>query len=133
MLVGGTLAAFAGDDVAGLCTGESSVTYDVYTGYWIVKGTQASETINCSAVPSYFMLQIDSGKGDDTVTGGQGDDVLNGGQGNDTINGGQGLDTMNGGGDNDSCFGGQAADSGNSCELLDLQPTGPTWGSSRSW
>lgn len=57
-----------------------------------------NDTINASAVPSVLSLTIDSGAGNDTVTGGRGNDTALLGSGNDrfTWNPGEGSDIVEG-------------------------------------
>jgi hypothetical protein len=53
---------------------------------------------------------IDSGRGDDTVTGSDGDDTIAGGPGRDTLSGGRGRDRIWGGEGDDSITGGKGGD-----------------------
>jgi Ca2+-binding RTX toxin-like protein len=53
---------------------------------------------------------IDTGAGDDIVTGGGGNDTILGGDGLDSLNGGGGNDSLNGGSGNDSMSGGAGND-----------------------
>jgi len=53
---------------------------------------------------------IDSGLGNDDITGGSSNDTLSGGGGNDVIGGGNGNDTLNGGAGNDTLTGGTGND-----------------------
>lgn len=54
--------------------------------------------------------QIDSGPGDDTVTGSDGEDTISGGSGRDTLSGGTGRDRIWGGEGDDSITGGRGGD-----------------------
>ncbi|MBD2437132.1 calcium-binding protein, partial [Nostoc sp. FACHB-110] len=67
-----------------------------------------SDTINLSAFTTG--TSVNSGAGNDIITGGVGDDNLNGEAGNDTINGGAGNDYLSGGAGNDSLNGGTGDD-----------------------
>ncbi|UJS24339.1 DUF4214 domain-containing protein [Thiothrix winogradskyi] len=57
-----------------------------------------------------FKMEIDGGKGHDTIIGGDAVDTLNGGEGNDTINGGKGVDEITGGKGQDIMTGGADGD-----------------------
>ncbi|WP_323011854.1 hypothetical protein [Castellaniella sp.] len=63
-----------------------------------------------AAAGSGFGVYIQSGNGNDTLTGSEGDDTIDGGKGDDTIDGGKGNDTIIGGGGNDVITGGAGAD-----------------------
>ena len=54
---------------------------------------------------------LDTGSGNDTITGNAADNTIRAGFGNDTVDGGAGNDTLNGQGGNDSLSGGDGADS----------------------
>lgn len=64
-----------------------------------VTGGSGNDTFNFSAATAD--VTINSGAGNDIITGGAGDDTLNGGAGNDIITGGLGGDTLTGGAGDD--------------------------------
>lgn len=88
----------------------------------------ADNTIDVSALtlsefPALTTIVIDSGDGDDVITGSdEFAEVIDGDDGNDTITGGGGDDTINAGDGNDSVLGGAGLDSilgGNGQDTID--------------
>ena len=73
-----------------------------------VETGSGDDTIDASGSP--VGVVVDSGAGDDTITGGAGDDTFAAGAGDDTIAGGAGADSIDGGEDDDSLLGGAGAD-----------------------
>jgi Ca2+-binding RTX toxin-like protein len=76
----------------------------------IVRGTDAANVFNFSAVTLTGVTRVEGGNGADTITGSIGDDTLNGDNGADTISGGQGVDTIRGDAGPDVLNGNQGAD-----------------------
>jgi len=71
---------------------------------------------------------LSGGAGDDTLNGGAGDDTLNGGDGDDTLDGGIGSDILNGGDGDDRIFvseGSDVADGGDGTDVLTLDQNNP--------
>ncbi|AFY48410.1 putative calcium-binding protein [Nostoc sp. PCC 7524] len=81
-----------------------------FTGIEYISVTTGNghDTINLSAFVTG--TEVNSGAGNDLITGGTGGDYLYGDAGNDTINGGDGNDSLNGGSGNDSLDGGAGND-----------------------
>src|SRR5712671_1267014 len=81
-----------------------------------VTGTSAADTINATttvkgqAVVTNEADTVNSGAGNDNVSGLGGNDTLNGGTGNDKLSGGDGNDTLNGGAGTDTVMGGAGND-----------------------
>ena len=63
---------------------------------------------------------INGGTGNDLLSGAGGDDFLFGGDGNDVLSGGQGNDALSGGANSDQLFGGSGNDSLNGGSGIDL-------------
>jgi Ca2+-binding RTX toxin-like protein len=74
-----------------------------------VQTGSGNDTINVSSVTNYAV--INSGAGNDSITGTVGGDLINGEAGDDTINAGGGNDTINTGTGNDTVNGGAGYDS----------------------
>jgi Ca2+-binding RTX toxin-like protein len=85
-------------------------------------GNEDNDTFDLSASDtSSIRLTVDSGEGDDILTGSAGEETLNGGSGNDVINGGGGNDVLNGNDGDDTLNGGDGndvLDGGNGNDLL---------------
>ncbi len=81
--------SFSGDYVVDLSTGLTNYSGESFTNF---------ENLN-------------SGAGNDTLTGTSGANMINGGDGNDTINGGGGGDTIHGGNGNDTLNAGSSSNS----------------------
>jgi hypothetical protein len=85
-----------------LTAGWTNVTY---------AGGDAAETLNLTGFANAARsLSINSGAGNDNVTGTTSADLILGGEGNDTISGGPGNDTISGGAGDDRLTGGSGAD-----------------------
>ncbi|MEO9649083.1 MAG: Hint domain-containing protein [Roseobacter sp.] len=102
----------------------SSVTV-VFTGFEIGGATDGNETLAFSEIEELILtsqsdsfdgslnsagVDLDSGAGDDTLTGGTGGDTLFGGSGDDYIEGGDGNDLLSTGTGNDTLIGGSGDD-----------------------
>jgi Ca2+-binding RTX toxin-like protein len=88
---------------------KASVPQNSVSGGIEVEAHGGNDTITIGAgvtVP----LEIDGGKGNDTIVGGSGNDELKGGAGKDSINGGAGDDILEGEQGNDSLVGGAGRD-----------------------
>jgi Ca2+-binding RTX toxin-like protein len=68
-------------------------------------------------------LNVDGGRGNDTIVGGDGNDVLSGGAGDDNVQGGDGNDVIFGNGGNDLIDGGR----GNDIEVLGTGRDSALW------
>ena len=92
-----TILGGAGDDTIRVhsFSGANTVeTIDGGAGMNVIAGTGYGDTIDLSATSLVNIAQIDTGAGNDTVTGSAGDDVIVGGAGSDTLLGGGGDDTF---------------------------------------
>ncbi|MCC5607995.1 hypothetical protein LC612_14690 [Nostoc sp. CHAB 5834] len=73
-----------------------------------VIGTPGDDTIDCTNAPEAKI--INSGDGNDTITGSAFNDIIDAGDGNDTATGGPGDDTIEGGNGNDTLTGSDGND-----------------------
>lgn len=98
-LAGGALTeavtvTFNADDESGTVTNPGGDTA-TFSEIEAVETGSGDDTIDGSA--STGGINVDSGAGDDTMSGGAGDDTLAAGDGADTVNGGLGADSITGG------------------------------------
>jgi Ca2+-binding RTX toxin-like protein len=93
----------------GLLSGVEAITAGVFTGVSI-SGSADPDTLNLSGVNLTGIGFIDSGAGNDTVTGNGAANVIRGGADNDTIVGNGGVDTITGGSGNDAINAGTGND-----------------------
>jgi Ca2+-binding RTX toxin-like protein len=75
-----------------------------------VIGTSSADVLDFTGVTLTGIGSIDSGSGNDVVTGSSGNDSLLGGAGNDALSGGGGADTLVGGAGTDFLTGGASDD-----------------------
>ena len=106
-----TVIATAANTTIGL-TGLSNVETVSSGGYAGVRieGTGNADTLNFSSVTLSGITQIDSGAGDDNITGSAAADTLIGGLGNDTLSGVSGDDILDGGAGINQLIGGAGTD-----------------------
>ena len=76
----------------------------------LVTGSSLDDTIQTTQPKSTTIYQINSGAGNDTISGGARNDALSGGDGEDTILGNAGDDQIDGGAQADVIFGGAGDD-----------------------
>lgn len=108
-----TISAGSGNDTIDGGTGTDLVGYSSYTtagninlATGIVYFAALNETDTLSNVEN-----INSGSGNDTITGGTEDNIFVGNGGHDSMNGGGGNDSLDGGAQNDTLIGGAGSDS----------------------
>jgi Ca2+-binding RTX toxin-like protein len=87
--------------------GDDIITIASTADYAFVAGEDGNDVITAN---STFIVEMDGGSGNDTLTAGSGGDNLFGGEGNDELNGNAGNDSLFGGLGNDTLIGGTGDD-----------------------
>ncbi|MCB2136216.1 MAG: Hint domain-containing protein [Rhodobacteraceae bacterium] len=100
---------FSANETGTFAAGGSTATFSQIENFTLGSG---NDTVNGAATTNG--INIDSGAGNDVVTGGSGADTLNGGAGADSLTGGAGDDTfvLTGTFGNDTIIGGETGETG---------------------
>jgi Ca2+-binding RTX toxin-like protein len=96
---------FTGNEAGSFSSGSNTVSFTEIERFAFGSG---NDTVNAASTTSG--ISVDSGAGNDNLTGGSGNDTFYGGTGNDALFGGAGADQLYGGDGNDTLDGGSGAD-----------------------